>query len=410
MNLCKNRKIGDSKTVTKGKMEWIVYSFIQHADKKIWNGLAGEKHFLRTEYLQALEESNPAGFAYRYVLVYENKKPAAALYFQLADLSSKDAGSIVNMHQYGKIMQAIASGINDLLLNGKKYEGNYLLVCGNMLVTGDHGIGCKPENFSHVMNHLPSVMDSITEEINKSNGRIVAYLIKDFYEPEMQVASRLENSGFNPMRIDPNMKVAIKPEWKTFEDYLQSLSAKYRLRANNTRELCNGVEIKEFSAEKIKKHAEEIENLYLQVAGKAPVLIVRVNPDFFIAMKKRLKEHYCFRAYFKNGKMIGFTSGYYYHVLEAHFIGMDYHLHKEHQIYQFILYDFIECAIRHRKKELIFGRTAIEIKSTVGAAPYDLTAYLKINSAILHRIVGAVLPFFRNDKYIIRNPFKELKE
>lgn len=410
MNLCKGRKQGNIKAVTKGIAQWEITDSIEATDKKKWNELAGNKHFLKADYLLALEESKIAGFAYRYVLVSENKKPMAALYFQLVDLSSKDAGSIVNMHQYGKIMQAIASGINDLLLNGKKFSGNFLLVCGNLLVTGNHGIGCPPDKISKVFDFLTDVIDSLTEEIEKLKGRVVSVLVKDFYEEEMQAASLLENSGFNPLRIDPNMKVFIRPEWKTFDDYLQSLSAKYRLRAKNTKELCSGLVIKEFEVEEIKKHASEIEDLYVQVAGKAPVLIVRANAGFFIAMKKRLKEHYRFRSYFKNGKMVAFTSGYYYDVLEAHFIGMNYHLHKEHQLYQFILYDFIECAIRNRNKELIYGRTAIEIKSTVGAVPFELTAYLKINSAILHRVVGAVLPFFRNDKYIIRNPYKELKE
>lgn len=408
MNICNSK--GNQKTNSKGKKEWLVYKSIQQLDKKIWNALAGHKHFLHSDYLQALEESHLGGFSYRYVLCFENKKPFAALYFQLADLSSKDTGSIVNMHQYGRIMQAIASGINDLLLSGKKYSGNYLLVCGNMLVTRDHGIACQHQHFVHVIDLLPVVIIAISEEIEKEKGRVMAVLVKDFYEPEMMAASALETAGFHPLRIDPNMKVSIRPEWKKYDDYLHSLSAKYRLRANNTRELCSSIEIKEFGLEEIKKHTLEIENLYLQVAGKAPVLIVRANAGFFISMKKRLKEHYCFRAFFKNGKMVAFTSGYYYEVLEAHFIGMDYHLHKEHQLYQFILYDFIDCAIRHRKKEVIYGRTAIEIKSTVGATPYELLAFLKINSAILHRVVGAVLPFFRNDKYIIRNPFKDLKE
>ncbi len=410
MNFCKGWKKASVKTHRSGKNEWIIFHSILQADTKIWNDLARTKHFLHTDYLQALEESNLAGFAYRYVLVYENRKPAAALYFQLTDLSSKDAGSIVNMHQYGKVMQAITSGINSLLLSGKKYTGNYLLTCGNMLVTGDHGIACTTDDFQKTISLLPNVIESLSDEIEKSNGRVIAILIKDFYEPQMHAAARLEKAGFHPLHIDPNMKVAIRKEWKTFDDYLQSLSAKYRLRANNTMALCSGVEIKELSAEEIKKHAGEIEDLYFQVAGKAPVLLVRANAGFFVAMKKRLKEHFRFRAFFNNGKMVAFTSGYYYEVLDAHFIGMDYYLHKEQQLYQFILYDFIECAIRHRKKVLVYGRTAIEIKSTVGAVPYELLAFLKINSPILHRVVGAVLPFFRNDKYIMRNPFKDLKE
>jgi predicted N-acyltransferase len=410
MNRCGNSKKSGIRTIKEGKDNWKIVSSIQQTDKKIWNALAGHKQFLHTEYLQALEESSIAGFTYRYALRFENRKPVAALYFQLADLSSKDAGSIVNMDQYGKIMQAIASGINDLLLSGKKYTGNHLLVCGNMLVTGDHGIACKAEHLHETMQQLPGLLYRMQKDIENENGRVVAALIKDFYEPEMLAASLLQKAGFHPLQIDPNMKIAIHKEWKTFDDYLQALSAKYRLRANNTRTLCKGLVAKELSAEEIIQHAAVIESLYLQVVGKAPVLIVRAHAGFFVTMKKRLKEHYVFRAFYQNGTMIAFTTGYYFESLEAHFIGMDYQLSKEHQLYQYILYDFIECAIRHRKKELNYGRTAIEIKSTVGAAPHELIAYLKINSAILHRVVGAVLPFFKNGKYIIRQPFKELKK
>lgn len=408
--ICRKRKKTASKIFQRDNKECILYSSVHALDKEIWRPLAGLNHFLYPEYLQALESSALAGFSFRYAILFEKKNPVAAYCFQLADLSSKDAGSIINMHQYGYVLQAIASGINDLLLRGKKYAGNFLITCGNMLVTGQHGIGCKPEHLRMAVESLPEIIDSLTQEIEKSKGRVVAVLVKDFGKEESEAASLLKKHGFHPLRIDPNMKLTLRPEWKTFDDYRQSLSAKYRLRVNNTMELTNGLMIKEFGIEEIEKHAQEIESLYNQVVSKAPVLIVRANASFFIAMKKKLKEHYRFRAIFKNRELIAFTTGYYYHVLDAHFIGIEYRLCKEIPIYQFILYDFIACAISQRKPELNYGRTAVEIKSTVGAFPVEMVAYLKINSPVLHHVAGAVLPFFRNDKYVIRNPFRQLKD
>ena len=57
---------------------------------------------------------------------------------------------------------------------------------------------------------------------------------------------------------------------------------------------------------------------------------------------------------FLENKLVGFDSGYNLSedTLEAHYIGVDYEVNKEYEIYQNILYHFIELAITHKKKHL----------------------------------------------------------
>ncbi len=387
--------------------QWTLTHKIKETDKASWNSLSAGNPFLQTTYLQALEEASLPGFSYRYVLMRKEDRPVAAIYFQLADLSSKDPGSIINIRQRGMIMQSTITALNKFLSAGSKYHGNYLLTCGNMLITGDHGIACQTEHLSIVMVHLPKIIDEISRQIEQQGGRVLAVLVKDFYQEQTEVASVLKKDNFLSFRMDPNMKVTILREWTCFEDYLRAMSAKYRLRAKKTRTLIQDVKIKELDEAGLYNHAEEIDRLYSQVWNRSPVLIVRANISFFLSMKKHLKDHYRIYAFFKDDKMIAFTTGYYYDRLDAHFIGMDYTQNQKLQLYLNLLYDFIERGIQCQHRQVVFGRTAIEIKSTTGAQPYPLQAFLKINSRLLHQLASHLLPAFNSKKYIIRNPFRQ---
>ena len=67
--------------------------------------------------------------------------------------------------------------------------------------------------------------------------------------------------------------------------------------------------------------------------------------------------------------------------------GLDYHYNKEYALYQNILYTFIKEAIITRVNTLSFGRTALEMKSTVGAKPIDHVAYIRLNNRLLNKLI-----------------------
>ena len=63
------------------------------------------------------------------------------------------------------------------------------------------------------------------------------------------------------------MSIALKPEWKTFNDYMQALSSKYRVRAKKVYSLCKEHQVRsvDMSLTDIEQHQERIFALY----GKA---------------------------------------------------------------------------------------------------------------------------------------------
>ena len=105
--------------------------------------------------------------------------------------------------------------------------------------------------------------------------------------------------------------------------------------------------------------------------------------------------------------MIGFATAFKVgETLDAHFIGMDYARNKEFAIYPRILNDYIRMGIELGAKEINFGRTASEIKSTVGAIPENLTCYVRHRRSAANLIFKPLVRQIKMTEYKQHRPFK----
>jgi hypothetical protein len=114
-------------------------------------------------------------------------------------------------------------------------------------------------------------------------------------------------------------------------------------------------------------------------------------------------------AMFLENRLLGFYS---YMIkdgaLLSHFIGYDEENNKEYSIYMNILLGLIRNAIDLKVSKLFYYRTALEIKSSVGAVPHKMYMYIKHNNAIINSSMGVIIKaFFPVPKWTPRNPFKE---
>ncbi len=73
-----------------------------------------------------------------------------------------------------------------------------------------------------------------------------------------------------------------------------------------------------------------------------------------------------------------------------------------------MLYEYIKIAISKKLKTINFGRTASEIKSSVGATPQDLTMYLRHKKSITNRILKLFLQRVQPTPFQQKIPFKSL--
>jgi hypothetical protein len=76
------------------------------------------------------------------------------------------------------------------------------------------------------------------------------------------------------------------------------------------------------------------------------------------------------------------------------------------ELYQNLLYRFIDFAIVHQISKIHFGRTAAEIKSTVGAVPSPLTVWIYPRGRINQWAIQTVLKTIKPKSVTYRSPFK----
>ncbi len=94
-------------------------------------------------------------------------------------------------------------------------------------------------------------------------------------------------------------------------------------------------------------------------------------------------------------------------VLEAHFIGLDYDFNKTDAIYQRMLNDYIRQGLSLGVKEINLGRTASEIKSTLGATPEQLRCYIKHRRTVANMLFKPFVRQIKMTEYKQHTPFKK---
>lgn len=374
-----------------------------------WDSCLSQKGiFLTRRYLNVAELSSLPGMSFRYAILYLTGKPAAILYFQLINLSDSGLGGVLNLEEYGGLAGSVSNRINDLVFNPGNGKHSYLLVCGNLLLSGEHAIAAIDDQaYQIAVSSVSTLKKSILVSL-ESDAKIVAFMVKDFYSEKNQIAMPILKKDYFSLNTDPEMIFEVNPEWMNFDDYLSALSSKYRIRANNSRKKLEGLTIQDLSLEEVIESESQIFGLSESVMRKAPVKLAKPSSAYFINLKKEFKNHYQIKAYYSNDKMVAFTSGLFNkHHFEAHYIGLDYHYNKPHSLYQNLLYSFIEDAIRVKSERLYFGRTALEIKSTTGAKPYDLACYFRFANRIINTLAKPLVSSTGPGDWIPRDPFRQ---
>lgn len=388
-----------------------LYDSVAKINLKDWNTLSSQgSPFLKIPYLIVLENEHPINMTFHYAIIYEHKKPVAIAYFQVIDFSSDSFGNILvqDTKEPACVITAyMKKHLTNHLISRVEKTNMRLLICGNAFVSGEHGFSCSPEiDKAELFDALADVIQNINK-IEKLNGKIAAILVKDFYSSSKNASEELKELNYHDFLVEPNMIVNIN--WKTFDEYLQAMNKKYRNRAKTIVKKGEEIERKNFSVTDIIENANEIQQLYDNVHLKATFRLASLSANYFVEMKKFLADKFNFTAYYHNEKLIGFKTSFILEdSIEAHFIGLNYQLNKELELYQNILYDYVKETIERNLPQLYLGRTASEIKSTVGAEAYQLTCYIRHRNPLSNRILKPFIDAIKPTDWIPRNPFKEI--
>ncbi len=388
-----------------------VYDSVSMINVEHWNKIVVHgSEFLQIPFLTVLENEHPDNMRFHYAIIYDANKPVAISYFQVIDFSSDSFGSNVeqNENEFSCVItDYLKKHLTNHLMKSADRINMRLLICGNACISGEHGFTCIPEvSKTEAIDALSDVIYRISK-VEKLRGKIAAILIKDFYSSSIKFTKEFEEYKYHDFLVEPNMVLNI--QWDTFEKYLDAMSKKYRNRAKSVIKKGAEIERKDFSVEDINADAKQILQLYNNVHLKAKFRMASLSPSYFAEMKNVLGNKFNFIGYYYKQKLIGFRTTFILeNDIEAHFIGIDYSMNKELDLYQNMLYDYVKEGLNKKAKHLFLGRTASEIKSTLGAEALELTCYIRHRNSLSNRIIKPFVDYLRPSEWVPRNPFKEI--
>ena len=149
--------------------------------------------------------------------------------------------------------------------------------------------------------------------------------------------------------------------------------------------------------------------LYLNVSDNARFNTFILPQNHFYELKLKLKDKFKVYGYYLNDVLVGFyTLILNGKDLETYFLGYDSKHQYSNQLYLNMLYDMLQFGIENRFDTIVYARTAMAIKSSVGAKPEPMVMYLKHTNPFLNAILYPVFKLMNPaQNWEERHPFKE---
>ncbi|MCB0618023.1 MAG: GNAT family N-acetyltransferase [Saprospiraceae bacterium] len=366
-----------------------------------------DNRFLQLDYLRVLEEHPPQGMDFVYLLFYQGDEPVGIAYCQLLDFNAgrslQPSAEVLRSNRW----EAWKSWFRQLVAQRVEFR---MLICGNALLTGPNGFYFRPdlvgqEEAFRSLEKALSRTESLLEEEGYAPG---AVLIKDVPFEQRSRTKAWKKQGLQEIEFLPSMYMPLDRSWRTFDDYLGALSSKYRVRARRAFRLSDDVCCREWDLETIRAREDDLQRLYCEVVDRAEFNMVHLGEGYFSGLKERLGEQYRCYAYCEQERLLGFfTTLDNGEELEAHFLGFDPTENTRQQLYLNMLFDMVRLGIEQGYRRIHFARTAMEIKSSVGAVPQRLFSYFRHRNWLSNRMLGILNGFLEPAvEWQPRHPFK----
>jgi predicted N-acyltransferase len=234
-------------------------------------------------------------------------------------------------------------------------------------------------------------------------------LVKDLAAQEGAAFAEMRTLGYRQVETEPDMVLDIRASWKTYDDYLASMTSSYRSNAKKLRKDCDkiGVSFRLIDAAEHLQKAAELHALYLQVHEGQPLRLATLNPLYLAHMAQALGDGFRCRVAELEGKAVGFVTC----VLDGeqaigYYIGYDKTANESAPIYLTLLGSCVEDAIEMGATSLSLGRTALEPKAKMGCKPVALACAVKHRVSMLNPLLSVITQNASHAEPPERSPFK----
>ncbi len=374
-----------------------IYSSIAELPNN-WNDFAMENIFLSKEYLEILERSAPTNMVCHFIGFFQKDELVGISISQFLDLNT--------LESFGERDKCVKNAVRNTIL---KNFCSHILILGNNMLTGQNTISfSKKIEEVQLLLALKLASEKLKVIFKNKAQKVHITIFKDFPEEELTAFDHAGFKKFFQFSAQPNMLFDIPNHWKSEQDYIDALSKKYRDQYKRARKKALGIEKRKLELDDIIKHEETIYDLYFHVAKNAHFNTFFLTKNHFRVFKEILQDKFLFYGYFLDDKLIGFNTiiknG---DVMDTYFLGYDDSIQREKMLYLNMLYDMVAYSINKGFKEIIFARTALEIKSSIGAVPQEMYSFAQHSNPIADLAFDKIYCYLEpKAEWTERNPFK----
>ncbi len=364
--------------------------------------------FLHLPFLKAVETSPPKGMRFRYLVFYKDNAPIGVAYCQVSPFSVGE--SVMTEEEDFKRYPCLVRAFGRIVRNLVAGKNRNLLLCGNLLLTGEHGFYFPADLDKAVaFDLLEEALIETQSALEAEGANIDGIFIKDIGEEHKAPVQVLVDRKFSEFYFHPNMVLELRENWASFDDYMNDISSKYKVRARKAFKSMEGLEKSKLSDHQIFSYQKRLHELYKAVVDNQDFNMVALNEAYMPELKRQLGDQFNIYGYFLDGNLIGYYTTIDNHdELEAHFLGFEPELNREYHIYHNMLFDILKLGIEKKVKKVVYARTAMEIKSTLGAVAHQMFCYIRASNRLTNKVLGPIIDYLKpSTEWVPRNPFKE---
>jgi predicted N-acyltransferase len=364
-----------------------------------WDRLAQNNIFLTADYLQILETSAPVNMRCHFIGIFNDRDLVGIALSQFLDLSEVES--------FGDRDSCLKTKIRNVVF--KNFSSKVLFI-GNNMLTGQNAFAFSHDiAVSAALQTLCRAAAQICKNLKKQGLETHLIVWKDFNGAQVSAFKIPEFRGYFQFQTQPNMIFDIRKGWETFDDYIAALLKKYRDQYKRARKKSEGLTKRKMSLEDIIAFEATIHKLYMTVAQNAPFNTFYLPQNHFATFKKSLGDRLLFYGYFDNGILVGFNTLIKNGCdIDTYFLGYDENCQREKMLYLNMLYDMSAYSINKDYSRVIFARTALEIKSSVGAKPADAYGFIRHTNRAANLLMSRLFRYFEPEMvWHERHPFKD---
>jgi predicted N-acyltransferase len=346
-----------------------VYDSIRRVDWGEWNSLRDERSdpFMDPRFIVAVENSMADQCRFRHIVVRDaQRRPMATVCLS----SFVIGGAATAKGAAGKFLGLVQRAIP--WINRSK-----LILCGLPVSAGQSHVRFSPDADREA---ALRIIDSVARKFARAEwARLIIF--KEIDPDGCRDLEPLLSIGYR--RADSYPMNRTLTGYSDFDDYLSQVDSKKRttVRRSQKKFTKSGLRVEDRLG---RDHAAEIytddvHRLYEAVADQSEVEFGKLPAGFFRELARQLPDNSLFSYVYRDDQVVGFLASLFsettFHGL---FVGLDYSLNSQSELYFNLLYHLVDVGLRRRSQEIYVGQTADEIKNyKLGAYQVPMSLYVR---------------------------------